>query len=124
MPKHTDPASHGYHIDRRIPVIPMISLGLFLVAQTVTGTWWLAQADNAIGNNTAKHDILERRVTELQRKERVSNDVLINLSNNLKHQTQALEKFIEEQKRRDERLYNRRLYTPYNGSATHPRTNE
>ena len=45
-----DPASGGWHVDKRIPAALIVTILLGIFAQTIAGVWWAATIQAEVAN--------------------------------------------------------------------------
>ena len=87
-----DPASRGWHLDRRVPMAVIT----VIIIQSAAILWWAAGVSNAVENNAREIARLDSRFNGIDRERRDLNDRLIRVEEAIKANTKLLEQLVAE----------------------------
>jgi hypothetical protein len=110
-----DPASDGWHIDRRVPLVLVISIAVTFATNLALGVWFTADIYHNVQANRDRLNSMVLQIKELDDRSDTLKEGLIQLKADVKHGTDEtgkvrilLEEFLKEQ-RSIQREENRRL---------------
>ncbi|MDH3740728.1 MAG: hypothetical protein OER56_03945 [Hyphomicrobiales bacterium] len=95
MTSADDPASAGWHLDKRVPLALIITIFM----QTVGAVWFAADLANSVENNTDRIAEIRKKAVGRDRSTGQINERLIRLEEDVKHGNKLLEELVREQRR-------------------------
>lgn len=104
----TDPASEGWHLDRRIPLVLVIAI----LSNLVVGTWFVADLYHNVNQQSDKIANIIIQVKELDDRSDALKENLITLGADVRHGNKEtekvrrlLEKFIDQQQEKERQQF-------------------